>query len=87
MCRQMTVLECGTNSLTVWLPVSGSPRLFGHGFSSNGGPNQYRLVQLSFGDALRFGAFRCVSQRSGLTCRSKSGRGFWLGRSHGHRVF
>jgi hypothetical protein len=31
--------------------------------------------------------FRCESRKSGLTCRSRSGHGFWLGRERGHRVF
>jgi len=31
--------------------------------------------------------FRCNSRYSGLTCRSSSGHGFWLGRTHGYRVF
>jgi hypothetical protein len=31
--------------------------------------------------------FRCTSRTSGLTCRSVSGHGFWLGRARGHRIF
>jgi hypothetical protein len=32
--------------------------------------------------------FRCTSRTDGLTCRSVvSGRGFWLGRVRGHRIF
>jgi hypothetical protein len=31
--------------------------------------------------------FRCTSWRSGLTCRSISGHGFWLGRSLGYHIF
>jgi hypothetical protein len=31
--------------------------------------------------------FRCTSRTSGLTCRSISGHGFWLGRVRGHRIF
>jgi hypothetical protein len=30
--------------------------------------------------------FRCKSRMSGLSCRSRSGHGFWLGRVRGHRV-
>jgi len=31
--------------------------------------------------------YRCTSRESGLTCRSRSGHGFWLGRTRGYRVF
>jgi hypothetical protein len=31
--------------------------------------------------------FRCTSRTSGLTCRSISGHGFWLGRVRGYRIF
>jgi len=31
--------------------------------------------------------FRCTSRTSGLTCRSISGHGFWLGRARGYRIF
>ncbi len=32
-------------------------------------------------------AFTCTSRRSGLTCRNRVGRGFWLGRYVGYRLF
>ena len=30
--------------------------------------------------------YRCTSRTSGLTCRSSSGHGFWLGRVRGQRI-
>jgi len=32
-------------------------------------------------------AFTCTSRRTGLTCRNRAGRGFWLGRYVGYRLF
>jgi hypothetical protein len=31
--------------------------------------------------------YTCFSRRSGLTCRIRSGQGWWLGRYKGYRVF
>jgi hypothetical protein len=31
--------------------------------------------------------FKCTSRRSGLTCTNRDGRGFWLGRYVGYRIF
>ena len=44
---------------------------------------------------LRFGktwrnsvlGYRCVSRRTGLTCRNRDGHGWWLGRFRGYRLF
>lgn len=33
---------------------------------------------LHYGDSLRFGPFRCTSRAAGLTCRSRSGHGFFV---------
>ncbi len=55
-----------------------------------------RFGQSWWGDATRSGIgsgagrdvlFRCVSRRTGLTCTSKAGHGWWLGRYHGYRIF
>jgi hypothetical protein len=32
-------------------------------------------------------AFRCVSRRTGLTCRNSRGHGFWIGRYRGYDLF
>lgn len=32
-------------------------------------------------------AFTCTSRSSGLTCKNRAGRGFWLGRYVGYRLF
>jgi hypothetical protein len=41
---------------------------------------------LAYGRALRLGPFRCRSRRTGLTCRSRAGHGFFLSRAR-QRVF
>lgn len=35
---------------------------------------------LAYGHTLRFGPFRCTSRTAGLTCRSRSGHGFFVSR-------
>lgn len=45
-----------------------------------------RLPVLRYGSTWRRGRFTCVSRRSGLTCRNRSGRGFFLSRG-AWRVF
>lgn len=35
---------------------------------------------LGYGHTLRFGPFRCTSRTTGLTCRSRSGHGFFVSR-------
>ena len=42
---------------------------------------------LDFGERWAMPGIRCVSRRSGLTCRNDAGHGFWLGRFRGYRVF
>jgi hypothetical protein len=41
---------------------------------------------LAYGTTWRRGGFRCTSERTGLTCRNASGRGFFLSRER-WRVF
>jgi hypothetical protein len=41
---------------------------------------------LAYGHRLRFGPFRCTSRRTGLTCRSRRGHGFFVSRER-RRVF
>jgi hypothetical protein len=90
------------NPVTALLEARGRPRVWDRPFSLNGfgwfyGPP----LLLHFGETWwgdRRGdsgtgrrssrvLFRCASRESGLTCRSRSGHGFWLGRIRGHRVF
>lgn len=33
------------------------------------------------------GGYRCTSRRTGLTCRNRAGRGWWLGRFTGYQLF
>lgn len=63
----------------------------------------YRLWQrkdfnMKSGGLLRFGYrwtewqalkldYTCLSQRTGLTCKNRTGHGWWLGRFRGYRIF
>ena len=42
---------------------------------------------LRFGQRWSQPGFRCISRRSGLTCRNDVKHGWWLGRFRGYRVF
>lgn len=55
-------------------------------------------VNRSAGGLLRFGyrwnewqalkmQYSCLSQKTGLTCRNRSGHGWWIGRFRGYRIF
>jgi hypothetical protein len=57
-----------------------------------------RNVNRATGGLLRFGyrwnewqdlrvQYSCVSQKTGLTCRNRSGHGWWIGRFRGFRIF
>jgi Family of unknown function (DUF6636) len=46
-----------------------------------------RAPILAFGETWRGGAYRCTSRRAGVTCRNRSGHGWFLGRSRGYRLF
>jgi hypothetical protein len=55
-----------------------------------------RFGQLKFGadwtccfDRRGFGAayYTCMSRSNGLTCKNRSGHGWWLGRFKGYRIF
>jgi hypothetical protein len=90
------------NPVTVLLEARGRPRVSHRPFGVNGfgwfyGPPFVlhfgatwwgdRRGDSGTGRSSRRVLFRCASRESGLTCRSRSGHGFWLGRIRGHRVF
>lgn len=46
-----------------------------------------RAPVLAFGRTWRRGAYRCTSRAAGVTCRNRSGHGWFLGRLRGYRLF
>lgn len=82
-------------SLQCWTPNDG----FSTAMSSSGrathfyGVDQLKGLLLPSAFLLRFGerwkraGIRCVSRRTGLTCRNKSTHGWWIGRFVGYRMY
>jgi hypothetical protein len=55
--------------------------------TNNRGNHQDSAPVLQFGQTSHRFAYRCASRRLGVTCKNRSGHGFWLGRSKGYRLF
>ncbi len=55
--------------------------------TNNRGNHQDRAPVLQFGQTWHRFAYTCTSRRLGVTCKNRSGHGFWLGRYKGYRLF
>jgi hypothetical protein len=59
----------------------------GYGDQTKGAYPRHTDQVLGFGERWSQPGFRCLSRRSGLTCRNARGHGWWLGRFRGYRIF
>lgn len=80
-------LQCWTpnDGFTTWMSRRSRPRkLYAEQLRRAYAPN---TPVLEFGRAWRVVGYRCVSRRTGVTCRNDARHGWWLGRYSGYRLF
>ena len=83
-----TDFYCWTPNDGFYVDMHATGHVFGHDYEEQLRGAYPRTDQvLGFGQRWSQPGFRCVSRRSGLTCRNDAKHGWWLGRFRGYRVF
>jgi hypothetical protein len=83
-----TDFYCWTPNDGFYVDMHATGHVFGHDYEEQlQGAYPRTNHVLGFGQRWARPEFRCVSRRSGLTCRNDAKHGWWLGRFRGYRVF